>query len=492
MTTRPQRSESGWQPAAGAVAVDGRCVAGRGVRGRLVLAGLHHCARSDQRDPGVECLAQPRGRERPVPPGSTVGPTPDAFALGARCRQAWSLAHDGALWTGRRASFIPIASVCRSSFMTGLRLGLRRLGQRPPAPRRGDAGQQLGGRRGAASALVMPSRPLMRSRMWSAWSSMRPKNWPTSAESSGIDESRTVAAAPLIDVSGARSSWLTVARKSARSRSRSCSGVMSWRVATTDTSSPSSERIGVAFTRVVTSLPSGRLITSSSACTVSPLWTARTTGRSSKATLDPSTRRHVSPLRSCAARASAACSPTMRRASRLAITTAGAGVHHQHPHRRRVDQSLEVGSGPLRVGLRHQAVTTFDMGSFSVPLRWWSVPAGDDGRSCRTVRPVPTIVHNRSHDFISSSQWLFAALRTPPGPDAAGLELGRVGGLPPRGRIRRPRRSQTGRRIVTVVPCPGPSLATVAVPPWASTMALVMARPRPVPPIPRLRDWSVR
>ena len=50
----------------------------------------------------------------------------------------------------------------------------------------------------------------------------------------------------------------------------------------------------------------------------------------------------------------------------------------------------------------------------------------------------------------------------------------------------------TGRRKVTVAPCPGPSLSMVIVPPWASTMAWVMANPRPVPPLPRLRDWSVR
>ena len=49
-----------------------------------------------------------------------------------------------------------------------------------------------------------------------------------------------------------------------------------------------------------------------------------------------------------------------------------------------------------------------------------------------------------------------------------------------------------GRRIVTVTPCPSPSLVTAIVPPCASTIARVMASPRPVPLIPRLRDWSVR
>ena len=48
------------------------------------------------------------------------------------------------------------------------------------------------------------------------------------------------------------------------------------------------------------------------------------------------------------------------------------------------------------------------------------------------------------------------------------------------------------RRRVTVIPCPSPSLVTAIVPPCASTIAWVMANPRPVPPIPRLRDWPVR
>ena len=48
----------------------------------------------------------------------------------------------------------------------------------------------------------------------------------------------TVAAEPLIAVSGVRSSWLTMPRNSARSRSSSSSGVMSWMVAATEMISP--------------------------------------------------------------------------------------------------------------------------------------------------------------------------------------------------------------------------------------------------------------
>ena len=50
-----------------------------------------------------------------------------------------------------------------------------------------------------------------------------------------------------MEVSGARSSWLTMARSSARSR----------RVTTTDSTPPSSARIGVALMRVLTRRPSG-------------------------------------------------------------------------------------------------------------------------------------------------------------------------------------------------------------------------------------------
>lgn len=45
----------------------------------------------------------------------------------------------------------------------------------------------------------------------------------------------------------------------------------------------------------------------------------------------------------------------------------------------------------------------------------------------------------------------------------------------------------TGRRIVAVTPWPSPSLAKAISPPWPSTIARAMARPKPVLPAPRLR-----
>ena len=100
---------------------------------------------------------------------------------------------------------------------------------------------------------------------------MMRKNWSISAGSRSDAASVSVAPEPLMEVSGVLSSWLTIPRNSARSRSISSSGVMSWRVTTTQTTSPSSERMGVALTRVVTLPPPGTSMTISSARTVSPV-----------------------------------------------------------------------------------------------------------------------------------------------------------------------------------------------------------------------------
>ena len=135
------------------------------------------------------------------------------------------------------------------------------------------------------------SRSATRSCMWSACSSMMRKNCRTTAGSMSMDEPSTVAAEPLMEVSGPRSSWLTMPRNSARSRSSSSSAVMSCRVTTTDSNSPSAERMGVALMMVVTLRPSGTCITISSARTVSPVLSACAIGNSCSEISRPSARR---------------------------------------------------------------------------------------------------------------------------------------------------------------------------------------------------------
>ena len=158
--------------------------------------------------------------------------------------------------------------------------------------------------------------------MWSARSSTMRKNWSISAWSSGDEAVSTVAAEPFIDVSGARSSWLTTPRNSARKRSSSSSGVMSWTVTTTETTSPSSDHIGVALTSVLVSVPSGRRNTTSSARTLSPLVAARSSGSSWGAIAPPSIRRYDTVRSSSSnARAVPRAPVTMRSASRLNRTT---------------------------------------------------------------------------------------------------------------------------------------------------------------------------
>ena len=51
--------------------------------------------------------------------------------------------------------------------------------------------------------------------------------------------------------------------------------------------------------------------------------------------------------------------------------------------------------------------------------------------------------------------------------------------------------SASGRRTVNAAPCPS-SLATATAPLWASTSEATMARPRPVPPVLRVRPGSAR
>ncbi len=143
------------------------------------------------------------------------------------------------------------------------------------------------------------SRLLIRPRIRLASRSMIRWNWRISAGSRSGSSSSRVVAEPRMEASGVCSSWLTMPRNSARSRSRSSSGVMSCRVTTTDSTRPSSEWMGVALIMVVTLRPSGIWMTISSARTVSPVLSACARGNSSREISRPSARRKVSTPRSC-------------------------------------------------------------------------------------------------------------------------------------------------------------------------------------------------
>ena len=170
------------------------------------------------------------------------------------------------------------------------------------------------------------SRSPIRLSMRSACSSMMRKNCATSAGPTRREARSAVAAEPLIEVSGARSSWLTMPRNSARMRSISCSGARSCRVTTTEASAssgPSGSRIGVALMSVVTLRPSGTESTTSSARTVSARSSARASGSRSSAISRPSARRQVMTPSSCSADwPGPHRSCTMRAASRLSETRA--------------------------------------------------------------------------------------------------------------------------------------------------------------------------
>ena len=137
------------------------------------------------------------------------------------------------------------------------------------------------------------SRSETRSCMWSAWSSMIRKSWRVTAGSRSAADPSAVAAEPLIEVRGVRSSWLTVARNSARSRSSSSTVAMSCMVTTKDSTVPSSERMGVALSSMVTLRPSGTWKTNSSARTVSPMLSSSAIGNSLSETSRPSARTKV-------------------------------------------------------------------------------------------------------------------------------------------------------------------------------------------------------
>ena len=125
------------------------------------------------------------------------------------------------------------------------------------------------------------------------------KNSRISAASRTREASSTVAAEPLIAASGARNSWLTMPRNSARIRSNSSSGARSCTVTTIDSAAPSAERIGVALTSSVMLRPSGTESTTSSPRTVAAPLITSFIGNSARATSRPSEKRQVSTSSNC-------------------------------------------------------------------------------------------------------------------------------------------------------------------------------------------------
>ena len=159
-------------------------------------------------------------------------------------------------------------------------------------------------------------RSLISSRIRSAWVSMIRWNWRVSEGPRDAEGSSNVAAEPLIEERGARSSWLTVARNSARSRSSSSRGAMSCKVTTTDSIWPSSERIGVAFTSTAADRPPGASITTFSARTGSPASSTSVRGDSRRLISLPSARRTLTASVSC----SAGC-PGVRSPSKILLAS---------------------------------------------------------------------------------------------------------------------------------------------------------------------------
>ena len=164
------------------------------------------------------------------------------------------------------------------------------------------------------------SRLSISSRMLSDCSTMMRRNWRSSAGSRSSAASIIVVAEPRIVVSGVRSSWLTMPRNSARSRSMSSSADMSWNTNTYDSISPPAARTGAAFSSTVTLRPSGTPSTISSARTVSPVASPSASGSSASDTSRPSARRMVSTSSSCSGGWSAPRMLSMtRRASRFTV-----------------------------------------------------------------------------------------------------------------------------------------------------------------------------
>ena len=212
---------------------------------------------------------------------------------------------DSAEWRAALASRLPSTwTMRRRSAITGGRSGSTSTARvvRPPAlvkallARSSSSVTSVGSGSTASVPVSMratSSRSPMSARIWSDWSRMMRWNWAVSAGSSSPAPSSSVAIDPLTAARGIRSSWLTVARNSARRRSSSSTAAMSCTVTTTDSTAPSSERMGVALSSTRTLRPSGTRSTTSSARSVSVAPSSPARGNSRRETSLPSARTQV-------------------------------------------------------------------------------------------------------------------------------------------------------------------------------------------------------
>ena len=206
------------------------------------------------------------------PRWSGAMPRPSSVTETATCSPSRSAAirmgADSGDWRAALASRLLSTCTmrCRSAMTRGSSGGRSMLTVcRPPpltnVPRAWSTSAATSEGSGATDSVPVSMRPAssrspIRLSMRSACSSMMRKNCVTSAGPKMREARSTVAAEPLIEVSGARSSWLTRPRNSARMRSSSRSGSRSCMVTTTEASAPSGPWIGVALMSVVTLRPS--------------------------------------------------------------------------------------------------------------------------------------------------------------------------------------------------------------------------------------------
>ena len=152
-----------------------------------------------------------------------------------------------------------------------------------------------------------------------------------------------------MEVSGTRSSWLTMPRNSPRNRSSPSVGDRSWKVTTTESISPLSDLVGVALTSVVTLLPSGTRMTSSSARTGVAVRSNSARGSSARACSPPVGPRHSHHVEQLL-RGAARHAKVFENPAGLLVQghrATGLGIEDHGPHGRGVDQGLQISPGSL-------------------------------------------------------------------------------------------------------------------------------------------------